>query len=141
MKTFVVLPRKGSVRFALEPLEVLFPVRHHGIMDMIRHLTHRKHPDMVLAGQYAIVREIDEVVAVSIEQDTVVVSPLVTVGQCVLVKLPTLHISQLVMGSGQNPCREYRQLFEKKQGEKREFCGLIGEALCWSRKSPSNGTA
>jgi hypothetical protein len=43
--------------------------------------------------------KIDEVVAVGIEQDTVVIGPLVTVGQGILVKLPTLHASRLLLGS------------------------------------------
>ena len=108
MKTLVVFSRKGRVRFALETLEIFLPVRYHGIMDMIGHLAHRKHLDMVLAGHHAVVCEIDEVVAVGIKQDTIVFGPLVTVGQCILVKLPTLHISQQLMGFGQDPYCEYR---------------------------------
>ena len=64
-------------------------------MNVIRHLAHRKYSDMVLASHRAIMREIDKVVAVGVKQDTVIFRPLVTVGQCVLVKLPTLHISRL----------------------------------------------
>ena len=108
MKTLVVFSRKGRVRFALETLEIFLPVRYHGIMDMIGHLAHRKHLDMVLAGHHAVVCEIDEVVAVGIKQDTIIVGPLIAMGQCVLVKLPTLHTSRLLMGSGQNPDCEYR---------------------------------
>ena len=75
---------------------------------MIRHLAHSQHTDMVFAGQYAVVGEVDKVVTVRIEQDTVVFGPLITMGQCILVKLPTPHTSRLLMGSGRNPCCEYR---------------------------------
>ena len=90
----IVLPGEGSVRLALEAFQIFLPVSQDGIMDMIRHLTHREHPDMVLPGRYAIVCEIDQMVTVSVEQDTAIGGPLVAMGPCVLVKLPTLHTSR-----------------------------------------------
>lgn len=48
----------------------------------------------MLSGQDAIRREINQMVAVGIEQHAVIGAPLVTMSQDILEKLPTLHISQ-----------------------------------------------
>lgn len=61
---------------------------------MVRHLTQAQHLDSVLSGEGAEQGEMDQMVAVGIEQDAVIGAPLVTMGQDILEKLPTLHISQ-----------------------------------------------
>lgn len=116
MEPFIVLPREEGVRLALEAFQVLFPVRQDGIMDMIRHLAHREHPDMVLPGRYAIVGEIDQMVTVSVEQDTAIGGPLVAMGPCILVKFPTLHTSRILAGPD-GSLREYRKDLRELQAD------------------------
>jgi len=67
----------------------------------------------MLSGEGAEQSEVDQMVAVGIEEYAVIGTSLVTMGQDILEKLPTLHISQYkaeraFMG-------EYRKVFSKKQ--------------------------
>ena len=61
---------------------------------MVRHLAQAEHLDPMLSGEGAEQGEMDQMVAVGIEQHAVIGAPLVTMGQDILEKLPTLHISQ-----------------------------------------------
>jgi hypothetical protein len=63
-------------------------------MDMIRHLAQAQHLDSMPSGEGAEQGEMDQMVAVGIEKYAVIGAPLVTMGQDILEKLPTLHISQ-----------------------------------------------
>ena len=63
-------------------------------MDMVRHLAERQDFDSVLSCHHAVVCEIDEVISVAIEQDTMVGTPLIAVVHDSLIKYPTLHIIQ-----------------------------------------------
>ena len=63
-------------------------------MVMIRHLAQAQHLDSMLPGEGAVRGEMDQMVAVGIEEHAVIGAPLVTMGQDILEKLPTLHISQ-----------------------------------------------
>ena len=66
-------------------------------MDMVRHLAQAQHLDSVLAGEDAIQCEIDQMVTIGVEQEAVIGASLVTVGQDIPDKLPTLHISQHIV--------------------------------------------
>jgi hypothetical protein len=63
-------------------------------MDMIRHLAQAQHLDSMPSGEDAEQGEMDQMVAVGIEEYAVIGAPLVTMGQDIPEKLPTLHISQ-----------------------------------------------
>lgn len=134
MEPFIVLPREEGVRLALEAFQVLFPVRQDGIVDMIRHLTHREHPDMVLPGRYTIVGEIDQMVTVSVEQDTAIGGPLVAMGPCILVKFPTLHTSRILAGPD-GSLREFRKDLRELQadntGNREMVCLRMKNATTW----------
>ena len=61
---------------------------------MVRHLAKTQHLDSMLSGEGAEQGEMGQMVAVGIEKYAVIGAPLVTMGQDILEKLPTLHISQ-----------------------------------------------
>ena len=91
---------------------------------MIRHLAQAEYLNPILPGQGAIQGEIDQVVTVGVEQDTVIGAPLVTMGQDILVKLPTLHIAQ--QKAERAFIGEYRKDSPKKQidGRRMEVTGF-----------------
>ena len=63
-------------------------------MDMVRHLAQAQHLDPMLSGENAVQREIDQMVTVRVKQYAAIGAPVITMGQDILEKLPTLHISQ-----------------------------------------------
>jgi hypothetical protein len=92
--TFIPLFRKERIDLPLEVSQIRFPFSPDGIMDMIRHLAQAQNMDAVLPGHDAVQGEIDQTVCIGVEQHAVIGAPLVTMGQDILDKLPTLHISQ-----------------------------------------------
>ena len=82
------------VGLPLESREVFFVFSHYRVMDVVRHLAERQYFDSVLSCHHAVVCEIDEVISVAIEQDTMVGTPLIAVVHDSLIKYPTLHIIQ-----------------------------------------------
>ena len=73
---------------------VLHEREEGGFGRLVRHLAERQDFDSVLSCHYAIVCEIDEMISVAIEQDTMVGTPLIAVVHDSLIKYPTLHIIQ-----------------------------------------------
>ena len=90
----IPLARKERIDLPLEVPQVRFALCPDGIMDMVRHLAQAQHLDSMLAGKDAVQCEIYQMVTVRIKQHAVIGAPLVTMGQNILEKLPTLHISQ-----------------------------------------------
>jgi hypothetical protein len=88
------LARKERIDLPLEIPQVGFALCPDRIVDMVRHLAQAQHLDSVLSGEDAEHSEMDQMVAVGIEEYAVIGAPLVTMGQDILEKLPTLHISQ-----------------------------------------------
>ena len=93
--------------------QVLFPFRADGIVEVVRHLAQAQHLDSMLSGQGAIQGEVDQMVAIRVEQYAVIGAPLVTMGQDVFVKTPTLHITH--QKAEWAFFREYRKDFLKMQ--------------------------
>ena len=99
----IPLTRKERIDFPFEICQIGFSTCSDGIVYVVRHLTQAQHLDSMLSGQSAVEGKVDQMVTVGIEEYAVIGAPLVTMGQDVLEKDPTLHISQAEGRMGLRP--------------------------------------